>query len=161
MTSAVFTRRDAISLLSLGGLATFWGQSGYAMGQSSLLRLALLEGLCTRENRDSGVERLMWEASKRTSMLTDETPHRLRLEDAALYEHPLLILSGSGPLNLLSEKTIARLRHFLKLGGTLFVDDASPMGDDRFDTSFRESIQSIWPDAPLKPMAREHTFYLN
>ena len=131
----------------------------FAMGQSSLLGIATLQGLCTDSKRDSGMEKLMWEAQKRTSMKTDETPRHVRINDPLLYEHPLLVLSGSGEFADLTEAELLRLRHFLKLGGTLFVDDASAMGGERFDTGFRVLMKRLWPEQALEKLSRDHTFY--
>lgn len=153
-------RRQMIAQLSMMGLLTAASSSsGLAMGSSSRLRLGLLMGLAEDTERDSGLEKLMWEASKRTSMLTDETPKRMGIDGTALYECPLLVLSGRGKMMPLDDKQMGRLRHFLKLGGTLFVDDASSMGDDRFDRSFRETLTRLWTDGELAPFQRDHTFY--
>ena len=114
-----------------GGLLS--SGSAFALGPSSLLSVAMLKGVSEDVNRASGIEKLMWEAEKRTSMKTRETPRSLTISDDRLYEYPLLVLVGTGDMKPLSSDDMSRLRHFLKLGGTLFVDDASPMGDDRFD----------------------------
>ena len=129
------------------------------MGKESLLRFGLLTGLTESVDRESGLEKLMWEATKRTSMRTQESPRRINLESTSLYQSPLLVLPGSGPMVELTDVQAGRLRHFLKLGGTLFVDDASPMGDERFDASFRSTLKTLWSDSPLEPLRRDHTFY--
>ena len=53
----------------------------FAMGQSSLLGIATLQGLCTDSKRDSGMEKLMWEAQKRTSA------EELKLRSAEAVKH--------------------------------------------------------------------------
>lgn len=144
-------------VLSAGALLT--SQSSLAMGSSSLLSVGILKGLSDDAARASGIEKLMWEAEKRTSMKTRETPRTLTLGDDRLYEYPLIILTGTGDMKPLSGDDISRLRHFLKLGGTLFVDDASPMGDERFDESFRVALSKLWNEQPLHQLPRDHTFY--
>ena len=154
-----YSRRSVLRFAGVVcGAALPFAQS-FAMGKHSLLGIAVLQGLCTDSKRDSGMEKLMWEAEKRTSMKTDETPRRIRITDSLLYEHPLVVLSGSGELKALTESELSRLRHFLKLGGTLFVDDASAMGDERFDRSFRALMKRLWPEslhqctkAPIKSL---------
>ena len=160
MNEALFlNRRQMLGQLAALGTAFCWDVDGFAMGKESLLRLGYLSGLTERVERESGLEKLMWEATKRTSMRTQELPRRLGLDQTDLYQCPLLVLTGLGEMKPLTDAQTGRLRHFLKLGGTLFVDDASPMGDNRFDVSFRKNIQTIWTDGELSPLERSHTFY--
>ena len=154
-----FSRRSVLRFAALASGAFLPFNRSFAMGKQSLLGIAVLQGLCTDSKRDSGMEKLMWEAQKRTSMKTDETPRRVRISDPLLYEHPLIVLSGTGELKALTDAELARLRHFLKLGGTLFVDDASSVGDQRFDRSFRALMKRLWPEQPLEKLSRDHTFY--
>lgn len=159
MSGDNFNRRQVFLQLSAFGAMLPIGSAAWSMGKTSLLRLGLLTGLTEAVDRESGLEKLMWEATKRTSMQTQETPSRLTLDSAAVYQSPLLVLTGLGPMIDLTDAQAGRLRHFLKLGGTLFVDDASPMGDDRFDTAFRMGLKKVWTDGELEPMMRDHTFY--
>ena len=152
-------RRQLFGQLTAFGVGLCWSNDLFSMGKDSLLRLGLLDGLSDAVDRESGIEKLMWEATKRTSMRTQETPRRLRLENGDLYQCPLIIWSGFGEAKALTETQSGRLRHFLKLGGTLFVDDASPMGDNRFDQSFRKVLKTIWTDGELTAFGRDHTFY--
>ena len=156
---SVYSRRAFLNVSCLSAGLMLPGSSVLGMGKKSLLGIAMIQGLCADTKRESGMEKLMWEAQKRTSMKTDETPRRVRIDDALLYEHPLIVLSGTGEIKPLSEAQLLRLRHFLKLGGTLFVDDASAVGDDRFDQSFRTLMKRLWPEQPLEKMSRDHTFY--
>ena len=58
-------------------------------------------------------------------------PATVSLKDDALY-HNGYYLVWSGEIRAIGDAEFNRLRHYLRLGGMLFVDDASPMGDDRF-----------------------------
>ena len=86
-------------------------------------------------------------ADRRNTTVTDSGSSALSI--------PVAHFDRRRPIKMMSTE-ISRLRHFLKLGGTLFVDDASPMGDDRFDTSFRELLTQVWTEAPLEPVSRTH-----
>ena len=157
--TGLFSRRELMHRLMWGAGGLLSSGSAFALGPSSLLSVAMLKGVSEDVNRASGIEKLMWEAEKRTSMKTRETPRSLTISDDRLYEYPLLVLVGTGDMKPLSSDDMSRLRHFLKLGGTLFVDDASPMGDDRFDVSFRAALNTLWIEQPLKQLPRDHTFY--
>ena len=155
----LFSRRELMHRMMWGAGALLSSGPAFAMGSSSLLSVAVLRGVSGDVNRASGIEKLMWEAEKRTSMKTRETPRTLTINDDRLYEYPLIVLVGTGEMKPLSSDDMSRLRHFLKLGGTLFVDDASHMGDERFDISFRAALSKLWIEQPLKQLPRDHTFY--
>ena len=149
-------------LLTIGGtslLLSPFATTALCMGKSSLLQLAMLDDLTSPIKRASGVERLLWETTKRTSILADEMPATVSLKDDSLYQYPLIIWCGRGEIRPIGDSEFNRLRHYLRLGGMLFVDDASPMGDDRFHRSFGPWLERLWPDDKLVRMPKQHTFY--
>ena len=91
----------------------------------------MLDSLTSPVKRASGVERLLWETTKRTSILADEMPATVSLKDDALYRTRLLF-GVVREIRTIGDSEFNRLRHYLRLEGMLFVDDASPMGDDDF-----------------------------
>ena len=51
------------------------------------------------------------------------------------------------------------LNQYLRAGGLLYIDDISPIGDNRFDQTIRREIAKIWPERGLKRVDQEHTIY--
>ena len=50
-------------------------------------------------------------------------------------------------------------RRFLRAGGSLFIDDATPPGDDRFDACVRRDVARLFPDRPLAEVSNDHTVF--
>ncbi len=143
-----------------GSLATLAAllcpKSLWAMGEEAQVAIALLG----EENlRPTAVEQLMWEIRKRTSMDVREKPVLIQPESPHLYEYPLLVWIGDGPFEPLSEARRQALSRYLRAGGTLFIDDASLRGDDRFDQGIRSEIAALWPDRPLNRTSNDHTIF--
>lgn len=149
-------RRDFLK----GGLAALaclaLPKALWAMGADAEVGIAILGD----ENiRPTSVEQLMWEIRKRTSIKVREAPRIIQPEDQDLYWNPLLVWIGDGPFEPLSEDRRERLSRYLRAGGTLFIDDASMKGDDRFDQCIRDEIARLWPDRPLQRSTNDHTVY--
>jgi hypothetical protein len=109
--------------------------------------------------RPRAAEQLMWEVSKRSSIDVREEPTWVKATSIELYASPLTVLLGHGPCPTFTEKERASLNQYLRAGGLLFVDDISPLGDDRFDRSFRAELKEIWPEKSLARVDKEHTIY--
>ena len=141
-------------------LATLCLSSGaMALGKDDQIGITLLRLGQGFDTRPGAVEQLLWEANKRTSLLVREQPLTLELGHADLFRSPLLVLLGQGPFEPLSEAQVARLSRYLRAGGALFVDDASPLGDDGFDVSLRRELARVLPGRPLVRLSNDHTLY--
>lgn len=147
-------------------------RSAHALGLDAKVGIALLDHGGGADLRPMAVEQLMWETSKRTSIDVLERPGRIDLQQAAptlgdelsadarnLFRWPLLVWIGDRETPPLSERARTRLERFLRAGGTLFIDDASPIGDDRFDRSVRAELARVWPAGPLQRLPADHTLY--
>ena len=130
-----------------------------AMGSDTEVGVGLLAHGPGAEARPKAVEQLMWEVSKRTSIDVRERPALVDPATEAIWDWPLLVWIGTGAVPPLSPEARANLRRFLKAGGTLFIDDASPPGSDAFDASVREEIAALWPDGALQELGQDHTLY--
>ncbi len=148
-------RRELLS----GGLALLLAPPSFASLADRALGIALLQHGDGDKLRPSAVEQLMWELSKRTSINVREHPAHLKPLDPKLFDWPLLLWLGSGPCPPFSEAELERLSRFLRAGGSLFVDDISPLGDDRFDLSFRREMRRLWPQRSLEPLSNDHTLF--
>ncbi|MBU1899376.1 DUF4159 domain-containing protein [Myxococcota bacterium] len=111
------------------------------------------------DQRPTAIPQLMWEVSKRTSIDAHEQPMLIEISDPRLSHAPLLLWIGLGPCAPFSEAERARLSRHLRAGGLLFISDASPPGDDRFDAAARRAAQQLFPAHPLAPISPDHTLY--
>jgi len=149
-------RRDMLlsSAMTLLGLP-----AAYGMGDESRLGIALLRHGSGYDQRPGGVEQLMWEASKRTSMRVQERPKIIDATDPDLFRWPLLVWIGTGPCEAFSDEAIVRLRRYLRGGGSLFISDASTAGDNGFHDSVEREMTRVWPDRDWVRFGNDHTIY--
>lgn len=136
----------------------------YAIGEDfDSVGIAFVEFGEISHSRPRSVEQLMWEVSKRTSILVREKVSFVDLEKDFLFDHPLLVWLGHGEAPELSPQALKKLNTYLRAGGLLFIDDTSQMGDDRFDQSIRKRLAQIWPEQPLQELKNgdleKHTIY--
>ncbi|MGH7889315.1 MAG: DUF4159 domain-containing protein, partial [Thermodesulfobacteriota bacterium] len=57
------------------------------------------------------------------------------------------------------EEDCTRLRRFLKLGGTLLVDDVSGEEDSAFDSQIRVQLEKILAEFPMALISSDHVIY--
>ena len=139
------------------GVVTLSAAPAWAMGGPAEVGIALLRHGPGFDQRPKAVPQLMWEVSKRTSIDVREKARVVDPESKDLFEEPLLVWIGTGEAPPFSEAAIKQLRRYLRAGGTLFIDDASP--DDAFDASVRREVARIWPDRQLAPIDPDHTLF--
>ena len=93
---------------------------------------------------------------------TLERPLRWQVVDIAsepdtwVADSQLLYLTGEGDLKL-SDEHKARLKQFCRLGGTLLIE--ANCGNKKFVDQVRALTKELWPDWPLKPLAKDHPIY--
>jgi hypothetical protein len=135
-----------------------------ALADASKLALGIVQHGGTWNPRPSGLRRLGWELTRRTSIETSNDAVPVRLDRPGLHRHPMLVLAGMGPMPPLSEAERAALRRHLQYGGFLLVDAADGSDGAGFDASARRELAQVLPAAPLQPVPREHvlhkSFYL-
>ena len=93
------------------------------------------------------------ELTRRTGIPTVERAVALTLDDERLYRYPLLYATGHGVIRPLPAD-VQRLRRYLDAGGFLWVDD-----NYGIDTSFRQLVADLYPDAELVPVGSDHPIY--
>ena len=158
----VIDRRTALSTIGLAlpalGLAGL-SRPAHALGLDARVGVGLLRHGQGFDRRPAAIEQLMWEVSKRTSVDVREKPAFVDPSSEELFRWPLLAWIGTGPAEPLSEAQVQRLSRFLRAGGMLYVSDASPEGDDRFDQTVRREMARLWPDRPFGRIHNDHTVY--
>jgi hypothetical protein len=131
-----------------------------ALGEREKLGFAQVAYAGNWNPRPSALKRLAWEIEKRTSIETAADTAEVRLsDDAALRKHPLLVLSGDGPLPNFDDADVARLKRHLSSGGFLFIDGAEAHQGGPFDQSVRALMRRLFPRTELVRISGEHVIY--
>lgn len=114
--------------------------------------------------RPRAYKRLMSSLELRTSVQVSDKRKALSLDDPNLFNYPFLYLAGDSNFASFSPEERRKLRKFLKLGGTLIIDDVSGTDKSNFDTQIRKELVNIIPEVPLTPIGNDHvvfrSFYL-
>lgn len=157
-------RREALARL-LGGAALVSAalvgppRRARALGNDDRLGLALLQHGPGANGRPGAVEQLLWETTKRTSIDVREKPVALAPDAPEVFRHPLVVWLGDQGFEPLSDAAVENLGRYLRAGGLLFIDDASPPGVDAFDAGVRREIDRLLPGRSLSRLSNDHTFY--
>jgi len=109
--------------------------------------------------RPRAYKRLMSSLELRTSVKVSYQRKTIEVNDPDLFNYPFLYLAGDSGFEPFTPEERRTLRKFLKLGGTLIVDDVSGREDSSFDTQIREELVNIIPEVPLTPIGHDHVVY--
>jgi hypothetical protein len=104
----------------------------------------------------SAVPFFLKEIATNTSIAVKFERKTMSLKDAALFEQPLLYMTGSWDPGLKPDEVVL-LRRYLLTGGTLLADAAA--GAAEFDVAFHKLCQTLFPDAPLTPLPADHAVF--
>ena len=99
------------------------------------------------KTRHAGLSVLLHTFNQRTDVPVRFKVKELRLSDPAIFNSPLLYLTGHENFDL-SEKEILNLRQYLRNGGILCAEACC--GRKGFDQAFRRVMQRTLPDSPLR-----------
>ena len=109
--------------------------------------------------RPRAYRRLISSLELRTSVNVSYKRKTIRLDDPDLFNYPFLYLAGDSNFEPFTPEEIRKLRKFLKLGGTLIIDDVSGSQDSDFDSQIRQELVNIIPEVPIKPISQDHVVY--
>ena len=145
--------------LALASLSLCLAATGaHALGETTRVEVRGVQVGSDEEPRPNARRRLAWEVRKRTSIETRVQPRMARLDDASIFETPLLYWAGERAFPPLSEAEIVGLRRFVEFGGFVIIDDAEP-DTDGFDASIRRALRRAFPSEPLAPLPNDHTIF--
>ena len=149
--------RRQLLLRALAACGAGMSARALAFGKSSEVGIGQVQYRGDWNARPGALRRLLWETAKRTSIFAAREPTPVRLSSRTLFDQPLLMLSGAGPLPKLSRKERERLARHLRYGGTLWVDAQGP--DTAFLDGVREMLTALFPTSPLRPLSKEHVLF--
>lgn len=109
--------------------------------------------------RPRAYKRLMSSLELRTSVQVSYNRKTLSLADPELFDYPFLYLAGDSSFESFTPQERRKVREYLKLGGTLIIDDVSGEENSSFDTQIRKELVNIIPEVPLTPIERDHVVY--
>lgn len=130
-----------------------------SIGKSSFLEIGVLKYSGNYNFRNSGLKKLLWEVSKRTSIEVSFDIVDIDLKNKKkLFKHPFLFLTGNTKVSL-SKIEIKNLKNYLNFGGLLFIDSASKDPNGAFNKSIKNLIENLYPKNKLKIAPKEHVIY--
>ena len=140
--------------LSAAGMVGLFAPPAFAFGEAT--RFAFGQLGRPDPYRGGAWTRLALELSQRTSVTCQPRPTPLSLEDAALFRHPFLILSGES-LPPWTDDAWQRLHRYLGAGGFLFLDGSRP-GDPLVQQAYDRLSRRFSPESQLR-LDREHVLF--
>jgi hypothetical protein len=101
----------------------------------------------------STLPNLLHEIHDRTGVAVAPQPVNVKATDAALWDYPVLFMSGHGNI-VFTEEEAGILRRYLTSGGFLWADDCYGMNE-----SFRREIKKVFPEKELVELPLDHPIY--
>lgn len=157
---ARLSRRTLLTALAGGPLAlAAWPRSARAFGDSARFIPAVAQHGGRWDARLSGLRRIAWELSQRTSVEVVPDARPFALSSLRIFEYPFLYLGGEGSLPAFSSEEVENLRRYLTFGGFLLVDANDGSDGGGFDADVRRQLARVLPSNPLTPMPQDHVVY--
>ncbi len=108
------------------------------------------------KTRHAGVSMLLQSFNQRTGVPVQFGLRELRLTDAALFDLPVLYMTGHEHFEL-RDAEIGALRLYLENGGLLLGE--SCCGRKGFDQAFRQLLRRVLPERPLRALSPEDELF--
>lgn len=157
MAPTPLSRRRLLQTLAALPLAT--SASAWAFGDSARFIPAVGRYDGAWDARLSGIRRLTWELSRRTSVEVIPDARPFELSSPELFEYPFLYLGGEGRFPALSDAAVANLRRYLTYGGFILADANDGSDGSGFDAAFRRELARVLPQSPLRDLSSSHVVY--
>lgn len=152
------TRRDFFKTLIRGGIGIFT-LPFLGFGEPSKFHFAQIIYGGQWDPHPRAFRRLMASLDSRTSVETSPERKGLRIRDSDLFYYPFLYLAGKEGFEPFTEDEGRKLGRFLKLGGTLLIDDVSGEEDSPFDSQIREEFKKILPESSFGRISSDHVIF--
>jgi hypothetical protein len=104
-------------------------------------------------------KRLTAALDSRTSVETSFERKTLKIESPDLFYYPFLYLAGRESFEPFKEDERRKLRRFIKLGGTLLIDDVSGEENSQFNSQIRQEFINILPESQFSQISPEHVIF--
>jgi hypothetical protein len=144
----------------LAGLAALAARRAAAFGTSAQFGVGRIRYAGGEwDPRPHGLDKLLLEIEKRTSIITDPTCPAVSPADVELFETPFSILAGDRGFDPLSNEARQNLSHYLRAGGTLLIDASEGNEDGEFYRAVRRELSEILPSSPMTRISAEHVLY--
>jgi hypothetical protein len=108
------------------------------------------------KTRHAGISVLLHTFHQKTDVPVKFGLKELRLSDPAIFDAPLLYLTGHEHFTL-TDKEIAKLRQYLTNGGFLFAEACC--GRKGFDQAFRQVMKRVMPSQALKTIPANNVVF--
>jgi hypothetical protein len=108
------------------------------------------------KTRHAGLSVLLQTFNLKTEIPVKYGLKEMRLSDAKIFDAPLLYITGHESFRLKKEEA-TRLRQYLTNGGFLFAEACC--GRKGFDLAFRQQMQALFPDYPMKPIPEGNALF--
>lgn len=104
----------------------------------------------------NAIKKLLLTLEKSFGVVAGTQPYKIPAGDPELYRFTLLYMHGQRNFEL-SPDEIRNVRKYLESGGVLFADACC--GAPKFDASFRDLMQRMFPDAPMERIPVDHEMF--
>jgi len=152
------TRRDFFKTLVKGGVGII-SLPFFGFGEASKFHFAQIIYRGKWDPHPRAFRRLLASLDSRTSVETSSDRKTLRIGSPDFFYYPFLYLAGKEGFESFTEDEGRKLRRFLKLGGTLLVDDVSDDEDSPFDSQIRDEFKKILPESSFSRIPSDHVIF--
>lgn len=154
----MITRREFLKIVAAGGIGTV-SLPLIGFNQSSKFYFAQLKYLGEWDPRPRAFNRLMTWLDLRSSVKASFERKILEIGSTDLFHYPFLYMAGKENFEPFSEEERKRLRRFIKLGGTLLIDDVSGEENSPFDSQIRDEFKNILPEFSFSRIPSDHVIF--
>lgn len=138
-------------------LGAFASGKLFGFGKKSYFTCGILKHQGNYKIRNSGLKKMLWEVSKRTSISVSLDLPEIDPEDRkTLFKYPFIYLTGQKQI-IFSNNALNNLREYLNMGGFLFVDSAEGVLNGQFHQGVIAFMAGV--NRELKPLPRNHVVY--
>lgn len=144
--------RNCLALAALG-----LAPAASAIGPGSKVRIGQIQTGGVWDSRPEAARRILWETGKRSSIDVGRDAAIVELHTSDIFQHPLLLLTGTGAFEPFSAESRGQLGRHLRYGGLLYVDGEHD--DILFWESVNRELQLIFPQERIKDLPRDHVLF--